>query len=603
MSSTLEATQSQTDLLARFRRDLPYYSAACLQIRTKGAEMRYLELNQAQRIVHQKISRQRQQTGRVRAAILKARQEGVSTYTAARFKRRMNLWPNTQGLVIADEDDRSGVLYEIYDRFQEHMPIELRLGKRTSLKRKRLALENGSSLEVETAGDVQAGRAMTIQLLHISELGAWRHAEETMISLLQAVPRDGSEVIVESTAQGVGNRFHRLWVEAEAGNSGWLAIFLPWWVHEEYALQLTEEQRQEILDTADEWERRALKVGIAYEGKNHRLTPEQLAWRRATIAEQFEGDARSFRQEFPSTAEEAFLVSGNAFFDEEALQDYARRTKRPVARGNLVTVNKGIVFRPAERGYLQIFELPAKNGHYVIGADTAEGKLAAAVDTGISDPDAERGGRDFNSASVILVEEELEYQDDAGHRKVKREKRNRQVATLHGRMDPDVFAEQLARLGYFYSCAGGMQKRSTRRPALIAVERNHASGQSTLRELRRTHKYPRLFWHRRINVREEKPSDVLGWVTNSDTRMAMLDELAAAVRQGRIGIASADTVREMTTFVRGQDGKPEAQEGTHDDRVLDLGITWQLAQHHHSDQTPSAPPPKVEVADTPTGLP
>src|SRR5919108_678128 len=441
MSSTLEATQSQTDLLARFRRDLPYYSAACLQIRTKSAEVRYLELNQAQRIVHEKISRQRQQTGRVRAAILKARQEGVSTYTAARFKRRMNLWPNTQGLVIADEDDRSGVLYEIYDRFQEHMPIELRLGKRTSLKRKRLALENGSSLEVETAGDVQA------------------------------------------------------------------------------------------------------------------------------------------------------------------LQDYARRTKRPVARGNLVTVNKGIVFRPAERGYLQIFELPAKNGHYVIGADTAEGKLAAAVDTGISDPDAERGGRDFNSASVMLVEEEIEYKDDAGHRKTKREKRNRQVATLHGRMDPDVFAEQLARLGYFFSCAGGVQKRSTRRPALIAVERNHASGQSTLRELRRTHKYPRLFWHRRINVREEKPSDVLGWVTNSDTRMAMLDELAAAVRQGRIGIASADTVREMTTFVRGQDGKPEAQEGTHDDRVLDLGITWQLAQHHHSDQPPSAPPPKVEVADTPTGLP
>jgi hypothetical protein len=564
--------------------------------------MRFLEFNQAQRIVHEKISRQRQETGRVRAVILKARQEGVSTYTAARFKRRMNLWPNTQGLVIADEDDRSGVLYEIYDRFQEFMPIELRLGKRTSLKRKRLALENGSALEVETAGDIQAGRAMTIQLLHISELAAWRHAEETMISLLQAVPREGSEVIVESTAQGVGNRFHRLWVEAETGNSGWLAIFLPWWIHEEYALRLTDAGRQEILETLSDWERKVLKIGIEWEGASHKLSVEQLAWRRATIAEQFEGDERAFRQEFPSTAEEAFLVSGNAFFDEEALQDYARRTLRPMDRGNLVQLPKGgIVFRPAERGYLRIFELPLKNGHYVIGADTAEGKLAAAVDTGLSDPDAERGGRDFNSADVVLVEEEVEYRDDAGHRKTRREKRNRQVAILHGRMDPDVFAEQLARLGYFYSCAGGLMKRTSRRPALEGVERNHASGQSVLRELRRVHKYPRLFWHRRINVREEKPSDVLGWVTNADTRRPMLDELAAAVRRGRIAIPSADTVREMTTFVLGDDGKPQAQEGCHDDRVLSLAITWQLAQHHHSDTAPSAPPPKVEIADTPTG--
>jgi hypothetical protein len=600
-SSTLEATPAPTDLLARFRRDLPYYAAACLKITTKDARLVHLEMNRAQQIVHEKLAKQRRETGWIRAIILKARQEGVSTWIAARFFRAIHLWSNTQALVVADEDDRSGILYEIYDRFYENLPPELRIQKRTSLKRKRRALANGSELAVETARDVQAGRAMTVQRLHISELAAWVNADTTMTSLLSAVPPLGSEIVIESTAQGVGNRFHRMWEDAESGNSEWIPIFLPWWIHEEYRRELDDDQRDAILQTLSDWEREAFELGIEWEGELHLLDLEQIAWRRATIANLFEGDERTFRQEFPSTALEAFLVSGNAFFDEEALQDYVRRARPPEIRGNLLKESGGIILRPATRGYLRVWEMPAKGGHYVIGADTAEGKLAAARDTGISEPDAERGGRDFNSADVILVEEEVESRDSLGKLERRRERRMRQVATLHGRMAPEVFAEQLHMLGYLYSCAGVLGRRTTRVPALEAVERNHASGQTILRILRKELRYPRLFWHRRVNVRVEKPSDVLGWVTNVDTRRPMLDELGRALRQGSIDIPSADTIREMTTFVMGDDGEPEAQEGCHDDRVLSLGITLQMALHHHSDDEP-VPAPEPEVADTPTGL-
>jgi hypothetical protein len=557
--------------------------------------------NRAQRIIQKKLSAQREATGRVRACILKARQEGASTWIAARTFRRMHLWSNTQALVIADKDDRSGVLYDIYDRFHENLPPELRLPRRTSLKRKRLVLVNDSELAVETAGDLQAGRAMTIHVLHISELAAWPKPDETLTSVLPAVPPDGSEIVVESTAQGVGNRFHRMWEEAESGNSEWIPIFLPWWIHEEYRRELDDDQREAILQTLSEWEREALEEGIEWEGDLHLLDLEQIAWRRATITNLYEGDERIFRQEFPSTALEAFLVSGNAFFDEEALQDYVRRARPPEIRGNLLKEGGGIILRPAARGYLRVWEMPAKGGHYVIGADTAEGRLVAARDTGISEPDAERGGRDFNSADVILVEEEVESRDRNGKLVRRREPRMRQVATLHGRMAPEVFAEQLHMLGYLYSCAGVLGRRTTRVPALEAIERNHASGQTILRVLRKELRYPRLFWHRRMNVRVEKPSDVLGWVTNVDTRRPMLDEFARGVRQGTIEILSPDTIREMTTFVMAEDGEPEAQEGCHDDRVLSFGITLQMARHHHSDDEP-IPAPEVETADTPTGL-
>ena len=73
MTDTLVAT------LARLRQDLSLYAQACLIIRTKQAKFVPLELNEAQRIVQGELSRQLAETGRIRAVILKARQEGVST--------------------------------------------------------------------------------------------------------------------------------------------------------------------------------------------------------------------------------------------------------------------------------------------------------------------------------------------------------------------------------------------------------------------------------------------------------------------------------------------------------------------------------------------
>ncbi|MCP4779479.1 MAG: hypothetical protein GY877_01665 [Hyphomicrobium sp.] len=55
---------------------------------------------------------------------------------------------------------------------------------------------------------------------------------------MQALAKtDGSECILESTANGIGNTFHSLWKAAEAGNSEFESIFIPWFWHEEYAAE------------------------------------------------------------------------------------------------------------------------------------------------------------------------------------------------------------------------------------------------------------------------------------------------------------------------------------------------------------------------------
>src|SRR5437868_6551462 len=85
-----------------------------------------------------------------------------------------------------------------------------------------------------TAGTRGVGRSSTIQLFHGSEVAFWPHAETHAAGVLQAVPdADGTEVILESTANGPGNFFHQTWREAERGDNDFVAIFVPWFWQDE----------------------------------------------------------------------------------------------------------------------------------------------------------------------------------------------------------------------------------------------------------------------------------------------------------------------------------------------------------------------------------
>lgn len=219
--------------------------------------------------------------------------------------------------------------------------------------------------------------------------------------------------------------------------------------------------------------------------------------------------------------------------------------------------------------------------------------MVAATDMSLADPEAERGGRDFSSAQVLKVSE---FDPDSGLRVPCL----RLVAEIHGRMVPEVFAEQIFAASAYWSCPGPEYRAGIRDHAMIGVERNHSSGQTVLRLLRERYRHPRLFRHRRMNVFGRPFTVELGWVTDGTSRMPMLDHLAALVRNGQIDVVSKSTIGEMFTFVRGEDGRPAAQDGAHDDRVLALGIAAQMVLHHTD--PPAGELPELEVYDTPTGM-
>lgn len=519
--------------------------------------------------------------------ILKARQEGISTWVGGRIYLGCKLHLGRKGMVLADKLDRTGTIFDIYDRFERESPELIARPKITSQKQKELAWEGDSWLRVGTAQDRDAGRGDTLWYVHASEFAFWPYPAETLMGLLNATPQNGGEVYIESTANGLGGEFHSMWEAAEAGENGWVAVFLPWWAHDEYRVVIDDAERAEIEASADEWERAAQDEGFYWRGERHLLTPEQLAFRRRKIADDFAGDERRWRQEYPATAEEAFIATGGAFFDEHGLSVLTEQTRasRPERRVFVAGRLQG-----AERGPLRVYEWPSEFGHYVIGADTAQGKLVAATGD-----ESERGGRDFSCADVLKVATwELH-----GERWVLVPCRE-QVAQWHGRMSPDIFAEGIRALGMLYGCRVSIDDRDERAPALVVVERNHSSGQSTIRWLR-DRGYPALYRQRGRNVvADGKPTVAYGFLTDQGSRRMVLDHYAALVREGTSGIRSPETVREMRTFVLDDAGKPQAQEGAHDDRVLSYALALEAERWHtHGAVTTDR---GVRTANTPTGL-
>lgn len=279
----------------RLKDDFEHYAAKCLKIRTKAGAIVSLELNDAQKYIHERVEEQRARTGKVRAVILKGRQQGCSTYIEGRFYWRVTHSRGVRAFILTHEDEATNNLFELANRYHENCH-DLVKPSTSAANAKELHFDKlDSGYKVGTAGNKAVGRSSTVQLFHGSEVGFWPNAQQHAAGILQAIPdEEGTEVFKESTANGVGNYLHKEWQDAEAGLSEYIAIFVPWFWSQEYRKECGDGFR---LDEDEE----AYKV--AYD-----LDDEQMAWRRAKIIEL--KDATLFKQEYPATAAEAFQVSG-----------------------------------------------------------------------------------------------------------------------------------------------------------------------------------------------------------------------------------------------------------------------------------------------------
>jgi hypothetical protein len=345
----------------------------------------------------------------------------------------------------------------------------------------KITFNNGSSIEAMPSQKDPA-RGKSLWLVFVDEWAFLEDPEGAWASI-EPVTDIGGRVVGVSTANGSGNFFHEFWVRATTGLSQFKAIFFPW---------------DAVPERDDNW----------YKIKASQMKPWQL------------------HQEYPRTAEEAFIKSGNPVFDVDYLASIGAR--QPTLVGQLQQISSTKDTQPvmSEGGPLRVWFMPEVRHSYVIGADTAEG--------------GEHG--DYSSAHVI--------DNQTGFT----------VAHWHGHIDPDRFGIILEELGYWYNTA------------LVGPETN-ASGLTTAVRLRNDN-YPNLYYRHTVDTRQNKTTQKLGWKTDKKSKPLMIDELWQSLRDEDLYIQCEHTLAELKTYVRDPDGSMHGS--PYDDRVISLAIANQM---------------------------
>lgn len=298
-------------------KDFEFFAKNFLKIRTKDGKVLPFTINKAQDHIHRSLERQLKETGRVRAAILKGRQQGCSTYVQGRFFHKTVTNRGIKTFILTHEAEATKNLFEMTKRYYENLPPGLcPVAQKDSVKELRFD-KLDSSYVVGTAGNRGAGRSQTIQLCHGSEVAYWPFAEDHATGLMQAVGSQGdTEIILESTANGIGNYFHQVWVGAVNGTNGFQAIFVPWYWQEEYrdftpGFRMSDEEEE-----------------LYEQYQSDGLTPEHIAWRRLKIYQfsaDYDAGTSHFNVEYPMTAALAFRNPVDDTFIPAKLVNAARK--------------------------------------------------------------------------------------------------------------------------------------------------------------------------------------------------------------------------------------------------------------------------------------
>lgn len=347
------------------------YAPEVLRIRPKGGAIVPFKINPAQMVVHEAAERQMRERGFVRLIILKARQLGMSTYIEGRLFWKVTHRYGARAFILTHHADATANLFSMAKRYHEQAPAFLVPTAGASSQRELAFPGLDSGYKVGTAGTEGIGRSDTIQYFHGSEVAFWPGGDSHASGVIQAIPREvGTEVWLESTANGLGGYFHEMCQEAMRGESDYELIFLPWFKDPAYQVDPKELLFDLQLDRDD----------IEYQ-ELYGLTMAQMAW-RATKVHELRSDWK-FRQEYPASAEEAFVVAGGDSLIKSPVVMRARKTEvkdpvgavimgiDPAAGGQDATA---IIRRKGRQAYgLEVIHEPdtmAIAGHVAVCIDT-----------------------------------------------------------------------------------------------------------------------------------------------------------------------------------------------------------------------------------------
>jgi hypothetical protein len=433
-----------------------------------------------------------------RIIILKARQLGVSWLLAAYALWKTSFREGANVLMLSKREDEARALLSKSLFIYQNLPVFMR---------KKVYKQNEtefSFVDNQTAGvpsasikafpsTEDAGRSEAASDV-ICDEWAYHPFAEVNYGAYKPTIDAGGKLIGVSTANGMGNFFQTTWYAAKqpsddwtprkpVGRNGFIPLFLPWHLRPSRDTDWYDKQTREYSDT-----------------------PHLLA------------------QEYPASDVDAFIQSGNSYFNKERIHLWMQMCRPPIENQN--------------GGLIKYWKFPIPGEHYVMGLDCSEGK-----------------GLDASGASIYHLRT-MEH-----------------VADIHGDITPDAFAAMSVALAEQYN------------HAFICPERNSV-GVGIIIDIVKNHGYTNVMKYRplqntlklgRSQIAEFQRNEEYGWPTNQITRPLVIRDLATAIQSGAITSPDKAFWDECLTFVNLR-GKLQAAEGCHDDRVFKHALAIQAAK-------------------------
>lgn len=398
--------EKQLAKIKKIAQDFYLYCENNLQILDKDGNLIPLKPNNIQRQIVDYVLECLETDRPIRIIILKARQEGVSTIVEALIFWWTSTNRNVHSKIIAHESDAAINLYQMFQRYYDNANQFFK-PKTKYLTKYDLMFDNEegkglkSQISTSSAQNTETGRSQTIHWLHASEVAFWPKGESLVAGLMQTVPmRPKTGIFLESTANGVGDFFYKTWQAAKKDQSALKPFFFPWFIHEEYRLNI--DKLDDLTAEEKKWK------------KQYDIDDGQIAWYRMKYKE-FAHDPKKMAQEYPFNEQEAFMAAGRPRFDPYKLLELEKETFRATTYD--LIEKDGFIPKPLPGAPLRVWEQPQDDHKYVIGADVAD------------------TGEDKSVATIMDID------------------RTKTVARWVGDIEPSDFGEVIEQLGRWYNNA------------------------------------------------------------------------------------------------------------------------------------------------------
>lgn len=543
----------------RIKHDFEFFCYACVLIagKGKGKDVPFL-LNRAQRIYLKSMEELRLADRPIDIILCKSRQWGGSTLTQIymlwiQLFHRMNWNSAICGHVQSSARTVTGMLQKAID----HIPLwatdyqHAKTSPFQGSQSTRIISYNNGRYSIGSAERPESIRSEDISMAHLTEVGLWRDTKgkkpEDLVQAIFGSILSGPYTmkVIESTAKGVGNYFHRTWLDAVAGTNNFRPVFIPWYIDDKNTEYIDPKQYIPFIHSLTEYEEWLFNLGA---------TLEAIAWYRTKRLEI--KDEWRMKSEYPSDAEEAFQSTGRNIFPRKYIENVRRTCIGPTYIGDFVADDiKGpkafahLRFEPrtpegTDQNLWHIWQLPDYTTRY-------RDRYIVSVDIG--------GTGEKADYSVIKIADRLPMLELQGVPEV--------VAEWHGHIEHDLLIWKAAQAAQAYGTA------------LLVVESNTLETEGTegdnfeyvLDEI--AGHYDNLYSRTSPEqIRQGMPVRY-GFHTNPKSKNTIINHLRTAMRDSLYLERSLPTTFELQTYELKENGtEMGAVDGCHDDLVMATAI-------------------------------